>query len=276
MENTRKNDPVLPFFEQKTVGDRQSLPVAVMDSGAGGLCVLREIRRLLPREELLYFGDSANAPYGEKEPQVVKAWIATHAARLLQESKALVLACNTATALMVEELRHKYPQVPIIGMEPALKPASVVGEHPRVWVLATEVTLREGRFAALVERYAKVAHVVPICAPGIVKLVEKGAERSPEMAQYLQELLTPYLSPRPDAVVLGCTHFPFAKAAISHTVGGDIPIFDGVEGTARQLARRLADAGLLNDLPTRGAVRLTSSQPRILPLYARLMFGAAF
>ena len=276
MENTRKNDPVLPFFEQKTVGDRQSLPVAVMDSGAGGLCVLREIRRLLPREELLYFGDSANAPYGEKEPQVVKAWIAAHAARLLQESKALVLACNTATALMVEELRRKYPEVPIIGMEPALKPASAVGEHPRVLVLATEVTLREGRFAALVERYAKVAHVVPICAPGIVKLVEKGAERSPEMAQYLQELLTPYLSPRPDAVVLGCTHFPFAKAAISHTVGGDIPIFDGVEGTARQLARRLADAGLLNDSPTRGAVRLTSSQPRILPLYARLMFGAAF
>lgn len=272
MENIEKSAPVMPLTEKKMAGARAGLPIAVMDSGVGGLCVLREIRRLLPREELLYFGDSANAPYGERDREELCPLILAHAQRLLREAKALVLACNTATALVAEQLRALYPDVPIIGMEPALKPAVSVKENPRVLVLATEVTLREGRFAALVKKYAKVAHVVPICAPGIVRMVEEGAQSSPRMRAYLQELLAPYLLETVDAVVLGCTHFPFAKDAISHTVGGDIPIFDGVEGTARQLGRRLEEAGLLNPAPARGAVCLTSSLSRLLPHYARLLF----
>jgi len=276
MENIEKNAPVMPLMEQKAAGEREGLPIAVMDSGVGGLCVLREIRRQLPREELLYFGDSANAPYGERSKEELCPLILSHAERLLTEAKALVLACNTATALVAEELRARHPDVPIIGMEPALKPAVSVKEDPRVLVLATEVTLREGKFAALLKKYAKVAHVVPICAPGIVRMVEEGAQSSPRMRSYLQELLAPHLSKGVDAVVLGCSHFPFAKGAISHTVGGDIPIFDGVEGTARQLNRRLGAAGLLNPSPTRGAVRLTSSLPRMLPHYARLLFGDGY
>ena len=274
MQNTQKNDPVWPFFEQEAAMGRESLPIAVMDSGAGGLSVLRQIRRMLPREELLYFGDSANAPYGERSKEELIPLILSHAERLLTQAKALVVACNTATALAIDELRRRYPSVPIVGIEPALKPACALGERPRVWALVTEITLREERFVELLQKYEKVAHVVPICAQGIVKLVEMGAEDSPEMRGYLQELFAPYLPLGVDAVVLGCTHFSFAKAAISHTVGGDIPFFDGAEGTARELAHRLDAEGLLNPSPTRGAVRLTSSLPRVLPLYARLLFGS--
>ena len=157
MQNTQKNDPVSALFERKADEGRKRLPVAVMDSGAGGLSVLRQIRRMLPREELLYFGDSANAPYGERSKEELVPLILSHAERLLAESKALVVACNTATALVIDELRRRHPTVPIVGIEPALKPACALGERPRVWVLVTEVTLREERFAELLQKYEKVA-----------------------------------------------------------------------------------------------------------------------
>ena len=274
MEKYEKNRPVSALFDETEADARAKLPVAVMDSGVGGLCVLREIRRILPCEELLYFGDSAFAPYGEREPQELKAHILTEAERLLLQSKALVLACNTATALVAQELRARHPEVPIVGMEPALKPALGVCENPRVLVLATALTLREEKFAQLVEKCAKNATVVAISAPEIVKLVEAGAESAPETDAYLTGLLAPYRTPVPDAVVLGCTHFPFVKEQILRAIGKDIPVFDGVRGTARQLYRLLAEGGLCNPSPSRGAVRLTSSRAGVLPLYARMLFGA--
>ena len=275
MENFEKTHPVMPLFEEKEAVRRTKLPVAVMDSGVGGLCVLREIRALLPGEELLYFGDSAYAPYGERDAKELKAHILSEAERLLAESKALVLACNTATALVAEELRRRHPDVPIVGMEPALKPALGVCRGARVLVLATPLTLREERFAELAEKYAKTATVMALPAPQIVKMVEAGAESSPEMDAYLQELLAPYRITAPDAVVLGCTHFPFVKEQILRALGKDVPVFDGVRGTARQLCRLLAQRGLRNSTPTRGAVRLTSSRDGVLPLYARMLFGGA-
>ncbi len=274
MKNCEKNRPVWRLFAENERTDRAKLPVAVMDSGVGGLCVLQEIRRLLPCEELLYFGDSAYAPYGERDPEELRAHILAEAERLLLESKALVLACNTATALAADELRRRYPDVPIVGMEPALKPALGVCEKARVLVLATALTLREERFAELAEKYAKNATVLPLPAPEIVKMVEAGAECAPEMDAYLQELLAPYRTPAPDAVVLGCTHFPFVKENILRALGKDVPVFDGVRGTARQLYRLLAEGELCNRSPARGAVRLTSSRAGVLPLYARMLFGA--
>ena len=273
MENLEKTHPVRPLFGENKVDPRKKLPVAVMDSGVGGLCVLREIRRLLPCEELLYFGDSAYAPYGDRDAAELRAHILVQAERLLAESKALVLACNTATALVAEELRRRHAGVPIAGMEPALKPALSVCKRPRVLVLATPLTLREEKFAELAEKYAKTATVMPLPAPEIVKMVEAGAENSPEMDGYLRELLAPYRDPAPDAVVLGCTHFPFVKEQILRALGRDVPVFDGVRGTARQLCRLLAENGLRNPAPTRGAVRLTSSRDGVLPLYARMLFG---
>lgn len=273
MKNCEKKHPVSLLFGENEADTRAKLPVAVMDSGVGGLCVLREIRRILPAEELLYFGDSAYAPYGEKEARELTAHILGEAQRLLAESKALVLACNTATALVADTLRLRYPDVPIVGMEPALKPALGVCENPRVLVLATPLTLREEKFAELVREYGKTATVMPLPAPEIVKLVEAGAENSPETDGYLQALLAPYRAPAPDAVVLGCTHFPFVKERILRALGKDVPVFDGVRGTARQLYHLLAQGGLCNPAPERGAVRLTSSRAGVLPLYARMLFG---
>lgn len=273
MEYYEKNHPVSPRIGEEEADARARLPVAVMDSGVGGLCVLHELRRVLPCEELLYFGDSAYAPYGEREKGELSAHILREAERLLSESKALVLACNTATALVAEELRRRYPDVPIIGMEPALKPALGVCENPRVLVLATSLTLREEKFAGLAKKYGKTATVMPLSAPEIVKMVEAGAENAPELDVYLGELLAPYRTPVPDAVVLGCTHFPFVKEHILRAIGKEVPIFDGVRGTARQVYRLLAEGGLLNPSPSRGAVRLTSSRAGVLPLYARMLFG---
>ena len=273
MKNCEKKHPVSLLFGENTEDARAKLPVAVMDSGVGGLCVLREIRRILPAEELLYFGDSAYAPYGERAPMELTAHILAEAERLLAESKALVLACNTATALVADTLRLRYPDVPIVGMEPALKPALGVCESPRVLVMATPLTLHEEKFAELVREYAKTATVIPLPAPEIVKMVEAGAENSPEMQEYLQALLAPYRLPGPDAVVLGCTHFPFVKEQILRALGKDVPVFDGVRGTARQLYRLLAENGLCSTAPVRGAVRLTSSRSGVLPLYARMLFG---
>ena len=275
MEKYEKNRPVSALFDETEADARAKLPVAVMDSGVGGLCVLREIRRILPCEELLYFGDSAFAPYGEREARELKAHILTEAERLLAQSKALVLACNTATALAAEELRVRHPDIPIVGMEPALKPALGVCEDARVLVLATALTLREEKYVHLAEKCGKAATVMGLPAPEIVKMVEAGAENSPEMDAYLSDLLAPYRAPAPDAVVLGCTHFPFVKEKILRALGKDVPVFDGVRGTARQLYRLLAESGLCNPTPTRGAVRLTSSRAGVLPLYARMLFGAA-
>lgn len=242
-------------------------PIAVLDSGVGGIGVLREVKRRLPNEHLLYFGDSANAPYGERPREALLALIEGHAARLLSRCKALVLACNTATAVAAATLRAARPDVPIIGMEPALKPALSVCPHPHILVLATATTLREAKFEALAARFAAAAHIVPLPAPGLVRLVEAGLGNSAETDAYLRQILAPLGDARPDAVVLGCTHFPFAAEAIRRVLGTDIPLFDGAAGTARELARQLEAHGLGNPAITAGSVMLTSSAPAALPLY---------
>jgi glutamate racemase len=236
--------------------------------------VLRCLLEIMPEENYIFFGDSANAPYGTRSDEDVCNLSEQVFDRLLDMgAKAILIACNTATSAAAKKLRLQYPRLPIVGMEPALKPALGVCENPRVLVLATSLTLREEKFAQLAEKYGKSATVLPIPAPDIVKMVEAGAENSPEMDACLQELLAPYRVPVPDAVVLGCTHFPFVKERILRALGKEVPIFDGVRGTARQVYRLLAEGGLCNPSPTRGAVRLTSSRAGVLPLYARLLFG---
>ncbi len=254
--------------------DPSTAPIAVFDSGVGGIGVLREVKKLLPHEDLLYFGDSAMAPYGEKPKEVIKALVLHHATNLLKTAKALVLACNTATAVAAKTLRAKYPTVPIIGMEPAIKPALAVSPHPRVLVLATEATLREEKLRALLHAHATQAVFYKCPAPGLVRLVEAGLGDSAETDRYLRDLLAPFSSTyRPDAVVLGCTHFPFAKAAILRFFGTDMPLFDGAAGTAKELARRLTTEGLLNEAKREGEVTLTSSTPDVLPLYRKLFYN---
>lgn len=225
-------------------------PIAVLDSGIGGIGVLRELKKALPEESFLYFGDSANAPYGEKPAEEILKIVFSRAAHLACRAKALVLACNTATAVAAKELRARLA-LPVIGMEPAVRPALCVSPHPRVLVLATKATLEGAKFRALVQK-TPGAEITALAAPGIVRLVEAGALTGAAPRAYLEKLLAPYREVRFDAVVLGCTHFPFLTGELHRALGYPVPFFDGAAGTARETARRLAAAGLLREKPAPG------------------------
>ena len=222
--------------------------IAVFDSGLGGISVLRHLRRLMPGERYLYFGDSANAPYGSRTTSEVRDLTMAAAEKLMAEKplKALVLACNTATAAAVQDLRKRYPDLIVIGIEPALKVAADHYPGGRIGVMATEVTLREEKFDTLLLRFREHCSVTKIPMPGLVQMVEAGKLGSPEMESLLQSLLAPYIG-KLDAVVLGCTHYPLAAKDISRILGDAVVLLDGGEGTARETRRRLAGAGLLEE-----------------------------
>ncbi|MBQ9762590.1 MAG: glutamate racemase [Oscillospiraceae bacterium] len=221
--------------------------IAVFDSGVGGISVLRHLRRELPNERFLYFGDSANAPYGTRPTDEIRDLTIAAAEKLMARGiKALVLACNTATAAAIKDLRLRHPDTIIIGIEPALKMATDRFPGGTIGVMATPATLREGKFARLVERCADHCTVVKLPAAGLVELVESGKANSPESAALLRPLLAPHAG-KLDAIVLGCTHYPFAAETISALVGQGCAILDGGPGTAHHTRRRLENAGLLRD-----------------------------
>ena len=223
--------------------------IAVFDSGVGGISVLRELVKLMPEENYLYFGDSANAPYGKRTTDQVRQLTLDAAAMLRQRGiKAFVVACNTATAAAINDLRAAYPDDIIIGIEPALKIASDRFPGGTVGVMATPATLREEKFARLLSRFADHCRVVKLPAAGLVELVEAGKGNGAEAEALLRPLLAPYCG-KLDAVVLGCTHYPFAGEAISRLLGQDTVLLDGGAGTARETRRRLEAAGLLHDGP---------------------------
>ena len=248
-------------------------PVAVFDSGLGGISVLRELVRTLPRENYLYFGDSLHAPYGTKTPQEVITLSLQAADRLLsQGAKALVVACNTATSAAIRTLRKTYPELAIVGTEPAIKPA--VERHPggRILMLATAMTVQEEKFQRLKAQYDDQAQIIPIACSGLMEYVEQGILRGAEVEGYLLDKLEPYLKVPIDAVVLGCTHYPFLRGAIRRIVGRRPEIIDGSIGIARQLERRLEEQGLLNPGDVSGKVEFQNSldEPEILGLMQAL------
>lgn len=248
-------------------------PVAVFDSGLGGISVLRELVRTLPRENYLYFGDSLHAPYGTKTPQEVVDLSLQAADRLLsQGAKALVVACNTATSAAIRTLRKTYPELAIVGTEPAIKPA--VERHPggRILMLATAMTVQEEKFQHLKAQYDDQAQIIPIACSGLMEYVEQGVLRGAEVEGYLLDKLEPYLKVPIDAVVLGCTHYPFLRGAIRRIVGRRPEIIDGSIGIARQLERRLEEQGLLNPGDVSGKVEFQNSldEPEILGLMQAL------
>ena len=222
--------------------------IAVFDSGVGGISVLRHLRARMPGERYLYFGDSANAPYGSRSTEEVKQLTLAAAKKLTTEYgvKALVLACNTATAAAVKEVREAYPNLIVIGIEPALKLAADHFPGGRVGVMATEVTLREEKFDSLLHRFDENCEVFKIPAPGLVQLVEAGKAEAEEAEDLLRPILSPYAG-KLDALVLGCTHYPFAAKAIRKILGEDVSLLDGGDGTARETKRRLKEAGLLEE-----------------------------
>ncbi len=239
---------------------RKSDFIAVFDSGVGGISVLRQLMRVLPNERFLYYGDSANAPYGTKTTQQVRQLALDVAQKLKSRGiKALVVACNTATAAAINDLRQAYPELIVVGIEPALKLA--VDRYPqgRIGVMATPVTLRGEKFHQLLERFAHEHKVDLIPAPGLADLIEAGKQNEAEGEALLWQLLTPFIG-KLDALVLGCTHYPFASEVISRILGPDTVLLDGAEGTAAQTCRALQTAGLLWDGP--GEVIIENSDPK--------------
>ena len=247
--------------------------IAVFDSGVGGISVLRQLIGQMPGERYLYFGDSANAPYGTRPTEQVRE-LALSCAEMLMERgvKALVVACNTATAAAIDCLRETYPDKIIVGIEPAVKLAAQRFPGGRIGVMATPVTLREEKFNHLVAQFEETCEFIRLPAPGLPELVEQERGDSPEA----DALLTPVLGPwrgKLDALVLGCTHYPFAARSIRRVLGPETVLLDGGEGTARETKRRLAAADLLGEGP--GEVVWENSQPSddVTALCRRLLGG---
>jgi len=222
--------------------------IAVFDSGVGGISVLRHLRSLMPGERYLYFGDSANAPYGSRTTEEVRDLTLAAAQKLTTQYpvKALVIACNTATAAAVKEVRAAYPELIVIGIEPALKVAADNFPGGRIGVMATEVTLREEKFDLLLHRFDRDCTITKIPAPGLVQLIEAGKVDDADTEALLRRILSPYVG-KLDALVLGCTHYPFASRAISRVLGESVVLLEGGGGTARETRRRLLASGLLEN-----------------------------
>ena len=238
---------------------KNNLPIAVFDSGVGGISVLRELMALMPEENYIYFGDSANAPYGTRTTNEVKILTLNAAAMLYERGiKCLVVACNTATAAAIAELREEYPDIVIIGIEPALKMATDRYPRGHVGIMATQVTLREEKLEHLVGRFPDVK-VERIPAPGLVELVEQGKADSEETEALLRQILDPYKG-QLDAIVLGCTHYPFVKDTVQKILGDGVKVLDGGEGTARHTMHMLQQRGWLND--GGGSLKMENSSGR--------------
>lgn len=219
-------------------------PIGVFDSGVGGISVLKELYKIMPEENYIYFGDSRNAPYGTKPLEEIRRLTIANVEQLLtQGAKGIVVACNTATAAAVRILREMYPSLPLVGIEPALKPAALQPGHPVVLVMATPMTIRGDKYRRLVSRYEDKADIIGLPCPGLMEYVESGKTSGDELQEFLERLLSPYLR-QIDSIVLGCTHYPFVRKAIEQLVGERVRIFDGGNGTAREMCRRLTVAGL--------------------------------
>lgn len=246
-------------------------PIGVFDSGVGGLSVLGEINRLLPNESLLYVADCGHIPYGEKTPEFIRQRCAVIAQFFHdQGAKALVLACNTATVAGVADLRERYPDWPIVGMEPAVKPAAAATRSGVVGVLATTGTLQSAKFAALLDRFAGDVQVITQPCPGLVELIETGDLVSPAIRHLLQGYVEPLLAAGCDTIILGCTHYPFLKPLLREMIPASISLIDTGAAVARQLQRLLSHKELLGSGPRVSAQFWTSGDPEnfrnILPL----------
>lgn len=246
----------------------QERPIGVFDSGVGGISVLGELRRVLPRERFIYYGDTRHAPYGTKPPEEVLGYVRGVMDILTgMDVKAVVIACNTATSVAAATLRAEMT-LPIIGMEPALKPAAMARHGGQILVLATPVTLRLPKFQALMARYGEGA--APLPCPGLMELVE--TEDFPGAQAYLQERLAAFDLAQMDAVVLGCTHYVFLRPMLRRMLPSHVLLLDGNEGTARQLRRVLEQRGQLSEAGEGGATLMTSGdEAAILPRMRRLL-----
>jgi glutamate racemase len=252
-------------------------PIGVFDSGVGGLSVLKAIHALLPAEALFYFADQAHVPYGSRTLKEVSGFAFSITKFLLKQGvKMVVVACNTASAAALHPLREKFPTIPFVGMEPAVKPAAESTQTGSIGVLATPATFQGMLYASVVERYGTGVKVIQKTCPGLVELIEEGDLSSRKVHQILENALLPMVDEGIDAVVLGCTHYPFVIPAIQEIVGKKIQVIDPAPAIARQVYRLLTKEALITEKIDATPVQFYTSGKkeefnRILPI----LFGTA-
>ena len=237
-------------------------PIGMIDSGMGGLSVLADLVTSCQEEEYIYYADSRYAPYGEKDRETVRHRVTEIATFLmLFNTRLLVLACNTATSAAVDELRQYLP-IPVIGMEPALKPALAHGNIQRVVVAATPLTLKERKFEELFQKTRGNHEIIPLPCPGLVEIIEEEGPESAAVGHKLTELLAPLKNRRIDRLVLGCTHYVLIRSRWQQAAGPETQLVDGNEGTVRQILRVLPDVSAMTSAETiekKTHIRLISS-----------------
>ena len=222
------------------------LPVGALDSGLGGLSVLKEVRRLLPADDLIFACDCGMAPWGDRDDGWIRARVDRIVDYLLsRQCKAIIVACNTATAVAVDKLRGRL-DIPIIGIEPAVKPAVKISNAGVVGVLATTKTIHSPRLRRLIDKFSHGEKVISMPCPGLMEKVEAGAFTSPDTIDMLHRYIDPLLSQGADTLVLGCTHYPFLIPAIRRITGESVTIIDPSPAVARRLLSQLQEFGLQN------------------------------
>jgi glutamate racemase len=227
---------------------KKSSSIGIFDSGIGGVSVLRAIRELLPNEDLVYFGDSANLPYGEKTLDEIRRLSEAVTDFLLkQDCKIIVIACNTASAAALRHLRTIHPEVDFVGMEPAVKPAAEQTQSGVVGVIATTATIQGELFASVVERFAQSVTVLRQPCPGLVQQIEAGKLETPETEKMLRGWLGPMMEKNIDTLVLACTHYPFVMTMLKKILGENVRIIDPAPSVARQVKKILGEKNLLNE-----------------------------
>ncbi|MGH2592668.1 MAG: glutamate racemase [Anaerolineae bacterium] len=221
-------------------------PIGVFDSGVGGLSVWREIARQLPHEDTLYFADQLHIPYGQRSPVQIRQFSEAITRFLIErQCKAIVVACNTASAAALKHLRETFPFIPFVGMEPAVKPAAETTQTRVVGVLATPATFQGELFASVVERFANGVQLINQVCPGLVEQVEAGKLDAPDTDAMLRAFLQPILDANADTIVLACTHYPFVVESIRRIAGPGVNVIDPSPAIARQTGRALVERGLI-------------------------------
>ena len=254
--------------------DNKNRPIGFFDSGVGGLSVMKEAIQVMPNENYIYFGDSKNAPYGVKSVEEVRDLTFKAVEFLLNKGvKGIAIACNTATSAAVADLRKIYPDLPVVGIEPALKPAVELNKDGNILIMATSMTLKEEKFNRLMNRYKDRASIIPVPCPGLVEFIESGKLDGKEVEEYLFEKVNTYNGGKIASIVLGCTHYPFIKDTLVKIIGKDITIIDGGLGTAKELRRRLSEKNLLTESRENGTIEIinSSNKNEVIDLSYRLL-----
>ncbi len=253
-----------------------TLPIGIFDSGVGGISVLADIYNILPNETYLYYADSFNAPYGEKSVKEIQKLALKVANFLIKKKiKALVVACNTATSAAIDLMRSSF-SIPVIGMEPALKPAVEKFPQGKIVIIATPITLEEKKYQLLLKRFYNQAQIYSLPCPTLVELIEQGITEGSIIDEELNKIFFEWKNKKLDVIVLGCTHFPFIRKSLQNFFP-TTQLIDGNKGTAQQLKRILEEENLLNiannklNYDKKITFYTSGDEEKILPLCRKLL-----